>query len=116
MREANFLENAVSLSQRHPQYLANLGFLYGISQQPQKALEIHDEIFNMSKNRYISDYDLAIALLGIDRIELAMEHFNKALQDKDMWIPFLAVDQRFNYLNQNPEFLNILKEAGLYKK
>lgn len=108
-----FLEKAVNLSKRHPQYLANLGFLYGISQQPQKASGVYDEISAMSRNRYISDYDQAILLLGIGQIDLALEYFNNALQAKDMWIPFLAVDQRFNYLRHNPDFIEILQKTGL---
>jgi len=51
--------------------------------------------------------------IGIQDLDQALEYFKKASETGDMWITFLAVDQRFNYLRMNPEFVEIVRSTGL---
>jgi len=108
-----YLNNAVQLSGRHPQYLSALGFFYGITNQLDKAAAIYEEISDRSEERFVSNNDLALSLLGIQDLDQALEYFKKASKTGDMWITFLAVDQRFNYLRMNSEFVEIVRSTGL---
>lgn len=110
------LEKAVHLSQRHPHYLSSLGFCYGAAQQPDKAKDIFTEIIENSENRVVTNYDIGLALLGTKQETLAIEYFEKAYQDKDIWIAFISVDPRFSYLRGNPDFQTIIKKTGISAK
>ena len=108
-----YLNNAVRTSNRHPQYLSSLGFFYGITDQANDATEIHNEILEKSRERYVSNYDIALTFLGTRQLDRALESFKRACEERDMWIAFLGVDHRFNYLHNNLEFLEILRTTGL---
>jgi len=107
------LEIAVNLSERHPQYLSSLGLCYGVAQQYENAQNILKEIMEISDKRFVTNYDIGLALLGINQEEAAMEYFEKAYQDRDTWITFIAVDPRFIYLRDNLDFQNIIKKTGI---
>jgi TolB-like protein len=108
-----YLENGVKLSNRHPQYLSALGFYYGITDQQDKAVAIQQELMDSSQKRYVSFFDIALTFLGTHDVDRALEYLNKAHEAGDMWITFLAVDQRFRYLRDNPEFVRIVRSTGL---
>lgn len=107
------LEKVVRLSQRHPQYLSSLGFCYGAAQQPEKAEAIFTEIMEKTNKRFVTNYDIGLTLLGTNQDTLAMEYFEKAYQDRDVRIAFMAVDPRFGYLRENQDLLNIIKRTGI---
>lgn len=51
--------------------------------------------------------------IGTRDLNQALAYFYKAVESGDMWVTFLAVDQRFNYLHSNPEFMEIVRSTGL---
>jgi adenylate cyclase len=108
-----YLDNAVRLSNRHPQYLSALAFYYGATNQLDETVAIQEELLDTSEKRYVSDFDIALTFLGTQNLEQALKCFHKACDDGDMWIAFLAVDQRFNYLHSNSEFVKIVRSTGL---
>ena len=108
-----YLEKALELENQNPQYLSNLGFCLGIAQQQEEAEEIYIELMELSNDRFVSNYDLALSLLGKNEVRLALDHFEKAYRNKDIWIPFLAVDPRFDYLHSNKDFQKIIKNTGI---
>lgn len=107
------LEKAVRLSQRHPHYLSGLGFCYGAAQQPEKAKDIYTEIIEKPDNRFVTNYDIGLTLLGTNQETLAMEYFEKAYQDGDTRIAFMTVDPRFSNLRENTDFQTIIKKIGI---
>jgi TolB-like protein/Tfp pilus assembly protein PilF len=110
------LEKAVVLSNRHPQYLSGLGFCYGAAGQKDKAGEVLNEIMETSEKRYVSNYDIGLGLLGTGQEKLAIEFLEKAYQERDVWIPFMASDSRFFYLRDNPGFKEIIMKTGVVSR
>jgi len=107
------LEKAVKLSERHPQYLSSLGYCYGAAQQTEKAKNILREIMEISEKQFVTNFDIGLALLGTDQEALAMEYFENAYQDRDVWILTTAVDPQFTNLRDNAIFQNIIKKTGI---
>ena len=79
----------------------------------EKTEEIYNELAEISNDRFGSNYDFALSLFGKNEIELALDHFKMAYENIDIWIPFLAVDPRFDFLHSNKDFQKIIMDTGI---
>jgi tetratricopeptide (TPR) repeat protein len=75
------LEKAASLS-RGPHYQALLGRTYALASEKCKALEILNELNALSRQRYISSFDIAVVHLRLGDRASAFEYFEEAYQQR----------------------------------
>lgn len=76
------LEKAVKLSGRAPAELAYFSHAVGRSGDRARARILHAELTALTKKTYVPDHYLAISLIGLGRVDEAIELLRKALNDQ----------------------------------
>ena len=64
----------------------------------------------MSKQAYVSSYDLAILYVGLGDKERALEQLNKAFEDRAGFILYLNVEPLFDPLRADPRFAELVRK------
>ena len=102
------LEKAVSLSGGSPVYMASLAHAYGVAGRQSQAKKLFDDLRNLSKQRYVSSYDLALASLGIGETDQAFTLLARAVEERSPRAAFLGVDPRFDGLRSDARFKELM--------
>ena len=76
-------------------------------------MKILDQLKELSRQRYISPYDMAIIYTGLGEREQAFAWLDKAYADRFWPLPFLKVDPRFDSLRSDPRFADLVRRVGL---
>lgn len=106
------LEKAVSLSGGSPVYIASLAHAYGLAGRRSEARKMLDDLRNLSKQRYVSSYDLALASLGVGDTDSALELLAQAVDERCPRSAFLAVEPRFDMLRNDVRFKKLMLRIG----
>ena len=107
------LTHAVSLSNRGTRYLSSLGHALGATGRKDLAGEIVAELKEISKQRYVGAFELALVYLGTDDDQEALRCLERAYEERDPHLPFLRVDPRLARLHADPRFATLLSRVGL---
>lgn len=106
------LEKAVSLSGGSPVYIASLAHAYGVAGRRRQAKKLFDDLRNLSKQRYVSPYDLALAALGIGETDQVFTLLARAAEERSPRAAFLGVDPRFDGLRSDTRFKELMIRIG----
>lgn len=85
-----------------------LGWAYGMAGNQKAAQAIFEEYQNKQKTKYVSAYDLAIAALGAGDHRKAIDYLKEAYQEREPWMPFIAMNPMFNTLHDDPDFAELV--------
>jgi Flp pilus assembly protein TadD len=107
------LERAVSLSGGSPVYLASLAHAYGVAGRQSQAKKVFDALRNLSKQRYVSSYDLALASLGMGETDQAFALLAQSVEEHSPRAAFLGIDPRFDGLRSDARFKRLMLRVGL---
>ena len=104
-----------SLKQQLPtsQMLGQLGAEYALTGRRTDALKTIAAINELSKQQYVSPYDLAVVYNTMGDKEQALIWLEKAREDQSEWMSFLRFDYRFDGLRSDPRFTDLLRRVGL---
>jgi DNA-binding SARP family transcriptional activator/TolB-like protein len=91
-------------------YLAHCQALAGDKQAARDSLTRLQEI---SKQRYVSPYYLAVVALGLGENGQAIDYLTQAADDRSDLMVLLGVEPRFDALRADPRFAALLRRAGL---
>jgi tetratricopeptide (TPR) repeat protein len=92
--------------------LANLAYSYALSGRRDQALEYLAQLKNLSRDRYVSPFQVGTVYLALGDSDQAFAYFEKAYTDRAL--PFtLNVDPRFSKFHSDPRFLRLLKYLNL---
>jgi TolB-like protein/DNA-binding winged helix-turn-helix (wHTH) protein/Flp pilus assembly protein TadD len=106
------LERAVSLSGGSPIYMASLAHAYGVAGRRGQARKLFDDLWKLSKQRFVSSYDLALASLGIGETDRTFALLARAVEERSPRVAFLGVDPRFDALRGDPRFKELMIRIG----
>ena len=104
------LETSAALTD-HPVLLAWLAHARAITGRTCEAEAIVDRM--LSQEGYRQHYALAIAYIGLGRIDEAFEALDVACLDRDPLLTHLAVEPRVEHLRGDPRFTALLTRMGL---
>jgi len=93
--------------------LASLGHAYAVSGKRAEAQKILDELNNLSKQRYVSPFRIAIIYTGLGKNDQAFAWLEKAYEERDSALNHVKVEPRFESLRSDPRFTALLKKMGL---
>jgi len=68
------------------------------------------ELNEMSKQAYVSSYDLAILYVGLGDKDHALEQLNKSFEDRAGFIIYLNVEPFFDPLRADPRFSDLVRK------
>jgi hypothetical protein len=103
----------VSLSGGSPVYLASLAHAYGVAGRRSQAQKILSDLRKLSKQRYVSSYDLALASLGVGETDQVFALLAQAVEEHSPRAAFLGVDPRFDGLRRDARFNRLMIRVGL---
>jgi TolB-like protein/Tfp pilus assembly protein PilF len=104
-------QKAVELSPGSWQ-LGALGRTYAKAGRRREALEIADELEQLSEEGYVSRGSLASMYASLSDNDRAFEWLEKGYEDRDWLVAFLLVDPRFDPLRDDPRFQDLLRRMN----
>jgi serine/threonine-protein kinase len=102
------LLKASAIGGRTSGVLSLLGYAYATAGKQAEAQKMLAELNEMSKQAYVSPYDLAILYVGLGDKNRAIEQLNRAYDDRAGWIIYLKVEPIFDPLRSDPRFAELL--------
>ncbi|MEK6324038.1 MAG: protein kinase [Acidobacteriota bacterium] len=106
-------QKAIKASERTSNILGALGHAYAASGRRGEALKILDELKEMSKQKYVSPYDMAVLYTGLGEKDRAIEQLNKAYEERAGWVISLKVEPLFDPLRSDPRFADLVRRMSL---
>jgi len=92
--------------------LGRLGSAHAQAGNGKEAEAVLQEMSEVASRRYISPYHLAIVNCGLGRIEPALDLLVRALELKDAWLLWSAVDPELDRLHGHPRFDALLRKLN----
>jgi len=106
-------EKGVTLSGGSPMLRAALAHTYAESGRTQEALQVLDDLTQLSKHRYVSPHFFAGIHIGLKENDRAIEYLEKSYEDHSHWLIYLHMDPSMDPLRHDPRFEDLLKRVGL---
>jgi tetratricopeptide (TPR) repeat protein len=92
---------------------ADLGHAYAVSGNREEAQKVMDELEELSKQRYVSSYHIALIYTGLGEKDRAFEWLEKAYEERSDLLVYLKVEPRVDRLRSDPRFTRLLRRMGL---
>jgi serine/threonine protein kinase/Tfp pilus assembly protein PilF len=93
--------------------LAQLGTIYSYAGKRDEAKKVLDELHQLSKQRYVSRFYMALIYMGLGQKDQAFEWLEKAYKKRDHWLETLKVHPWLDSLRSDPRFIELLRKMGL---
>jgi hypothetical protein len=91
---------------------AVLARAYGVMGNKAEAQKVLDHFRELSKRRFISEYDFAVANSGWN-FEEALAWLEKGYQNRAGMLVYLKVDSSFDDLRSDPRFQDLVRRIGI---
>jgi TolB-like protein/Flp pilus assembly protein TadD len=108
-------EKARSLPGGNPLILGALGHGYAVSGNRREAERLLKQLNDLSTRRYTSPISTVLIYIGLGERDRAFEWLDRAYEDHDPWLTWLAVDPIFDTLRPDPRFGILLRKVGLQR-
>jgi tetratricopeptide (TPR) repeat protein len=92
--------------------LAALGHSYAMSGNTDAALDVLAELTELSKERYVSPYDIALIHTALRSTEEAFSFLERAYDECAEWMIYMNVDPRLDPIRRDARFLNLIWRIG----
>lgn len=107
------LEKAAKLSGRSPSILGTLAETYGLAGRKELARRLLDEIVARSRKQYVPAIALAHAYIGLGDSERVLDSLEKAYQQREQGIAWLALWDVHGPYRSDPRFHELVRRVGL---
>ncbi len=107
------LLQSTNLSGRSPFIVATLGQTYAVSGQAEEARKILQELKKLSRQRYVSPYEIATIYAGLGENGPALKWLGQAVEERSGRLLFLKVDPCWDSLRPDPLFSALFRRIGL---
>jgi serine/threonine protein kinase len=112
-RATTNLRRASEIAGRAWLFLGALGHCYGVSGQSELARELLAEVEQLSRDRYISPYNVMLIHLGLGEVDAALRSLEEALEDRASWLWHSPLEPRFDGIRNDARFRELLARYGL---
>ena len=107
------LKRAIELSPRSPRMKGSLGRTLALSGMRKEAEAILAELETLSRERYISPFEIASIHFALGSQEEGFEWLEKAFKDRCFELISIKVDPQFDALKNDPVFIQLASRLGL---
>jgi tetratricopeptide (TPR) repeat protein len=107
------LKTGMRLSSDSPFALGNLGHGYAMAGRLDEARAVLSQLNALSRQRYISPYDIAMVHVGLQENDEAFAWLQKAVEQRSLWLGYLNVEPQLDQLRSDQRFLELLRRVGL---
>jgi len=106
-------QKAISLSGGSPLMKAALGHAYAKSQKKREANKILGELNELSKQQYVSPYEVATIYVALGNNEQAFQLLGKAYTEHSFHLVYLNVWPQFKSVSSDSRFQSLVQRVGL---
>jgi serine/threonine protein kinase/tetratricopeptide (TPR) repeat protein len=106
-------EKGVKLSGGSPLMNAALAQTLATAGKREKAIQILDDLTNLTKQKYVAPYFFAGIHIGLGEDDRAIEYLEKSYEEHSHWLIYLHLDPSMDSLRSNPRFQNLSRRVGL---
>jgi len=92
---------------------AALGHAYAMSQKTYEANETLGELAELSKQQYVSPYEVAAIYVALGNNEQAFQLLEKAYTEHSFHFVNLNVSPHFKSVRSDPRFQDLVRRIGL---
>jgi len=89
-----------------------LGYIYGIAGERQKAEELLDIYLELALKEFVWPSSIAIIYAGMKETDKAMEWLEKTYEQQEGWLPLLQTEPMFDNLRSDPRFQDLIKRMN----
>jgi len=101
------------LADDNPSSLGYLGYVYAAAGKKAEARKVLEELKGLSKQRYVSSYNVACVYAGLNDKDQAFEWLEHAYQERAFFMTLLKTDTVLDNLRPDPRFKDLLKRMNL---
>ncbi len=98
-----------------PVLLAALAHARGVTGDHPAALALIDRLDEVASRRYVSPYAVAVAYVGVGRLDAAFTALARACDDRDPGVTNIAVEPRLAPIRSDPRYTQLLVRLGLHE-
>lgn len=107
------LRIGTSLYHDRPYALARLGHCLAFAGKSDDANLLLEKLKVVSKQTYVSAYDIALVHLGLHELDEALLCLRRALQERSLWLGYLNIEPQLDPLRGDARFKELIGEVGL---
>ncbi len=107
------LRKSVELSGGSTVMLSALGHAYAAAGDRRSARELLATLNETSRQRYVSSYEIALIHAAIGEHDRAFEWFDRAVEERSGWLPYLNAEPRLDHLRSDPRLSALATRIGL---
>jgi len=96
-----------------PVAIAAIGYLDGVSGKRPDALKILRDLKELSQQRYVTSYGVALVYAGLGDRDRAFASLEKAYEERSHWLVWLKLDPRWDNLRADRRFSDLVRRVGL---
>ncbi len=93
--------------------LTPLGHAYGVSGRKDEARKVLNELKQLTRQKYISAYGMALIYVGLDEKDLAFNWLEQAYEERSFELSAIKAEPRMDGLRSDPRFQDLLRRMGL---
>jgi serine/threonine-protein kinase len=109
------LEKAREQSGGNTTTIALTGYVMALSGERGRAGGVLEELRNLSRERYVPPSNMAMVHHGLGEREEALAWLEKAFEERDVLLTFVAVDPKWDALRSDQRFVSLLERMNLRK-
>jgi hypothetical protein len=102
----------VEVSRRHPTYLAELGHGFAVAGNTTEALNVLDELQEMSSRRYVAARGIAEIHIGLGDLDQAFVWLERAFTQRNGWLIHIRENPRYDRLRADPRYLDLVRRMS----
>ena len=106
-------EKGVKLSGGSSLLNAALAQTFATAGRRKKAIQILDDLTNLTKQKYVAPYFFAGIHIGLEEDDLAIEYLEKSYEEHSHWLIYLHIDPSMDGLRDDLRFQDLLRRVGL---
>jgi tetratricopeptide (TPR) repeat protein len=107
------VEKAIERFGRIPRLLWAKAEAYAAAGRRQEVEGILQELQAAAEEQYVDPTLLAAVHIVLENHDAAFEMLERAYEDRSQWLPYIAVDPKFDPLRSDPRFDDLLRRIGL---
>jgi eukaryotic-like serine/threonine-protein kinase len=105
-------ERAVELSRRHPTYLADLGHGFAAAGRTADAVNVINELKEMSSRRYVAARGIAEIHIGLGDLDEAFAWLERGFTQRNGWLIHIRENPRYDRLRTDARYADLVRRMN----
>ena len=107
------VQNCIRITAGRPSMVALLGHAYAAAGRQTEAQATLDQLRALAGQRYVPSYPVAAIYAALGRKDEAFAWLERAYEERDSWMNYLALDPRLDPLRSDARFATLLQRLNV---